>query len=38
MVFFTLWGDRIIIARVLHGSMDHAKVFDVYDPIADLPA
>ena len=38
MVFFTLRNDRVIIARVLHGAMDHAKVLDAYDPTADLPA
>ncbi len=37
LVFYLQWNDRVIISRVLHGSMDHEKVFDVYDPITDLP-
>lgn len=38
ITFYRARGDRIIVARVVHGSMDHARLFDEYDPMADLPA
>lgn len=36
-VFYIPATDVVMIARVLHGSMDYQKVFEGYDPIADLP-
>jgi toxin ParE1/3/4 len=37
VVFYILWNEQVVIARVLHGAMDYDDLFESYDPIADLP-
>lgn len=37
VVFYMVWNDRVVVARVLHGAMDFDGLFEGYDPMADLP-
>jgi toxin ParE1/3/4 len=37
VVVFLPWNDGIVVSRVLHGSMDYAKLFEDYDPLAGIP-